>query len=228
MEKLFENLFIYEIVLLFLGVLLFIILCGSLVYIIIKKEDIKKLLYFFTIPIIMIAYPSIQEVQIEKDKLAIIKYQDKVKNDPDNEEAKEKLAEVTDKLEKRASTPADMAVISESYLLLEKPEKAVSFADKAINADTKAIATKPKPSSDEATPVEIVKENKVVENRVKSLQGIKELADIQKEIKKDSTVLQDSLRLKARIQNIKTVNPKTQLYFNRKYIQRKSSTLNTK
>lgn len=223
MEKLFENLFIYEIVLLFLGVFLFMILCASLVYSIAKKHDIKKLLYFFTIPIIMIAYPSIQEIQIEKDKLAIVKYQDKVKNNPDDESAKEKLAKVTDKLEKRATTPADMAIISKSYLLLEKPEKAISFADKAIAEDAKTTSIKP--PSDKTLPTDLVKNN-VVENRVEELKGIKALADIQKEIKTDSTILKDSLQLKARIQNIKAINPKTQQYFNRKYIQRKLSNIN--
>ncbi|WOD42844.1 hypothetical protein [Hwangdonia lutea] len=223
MEKLFENLFIYEIVLLFLGVFLFMILCGSLVYSIAKKYDIKKLLYFFIVPIIMIAYPSIQEIQIEKDKLAIIKYQDKVKNNPDDEDAKENLAKVTDKLEKRASTPADLAVISKSYLLLEKPEKAISFADKAIYADTKTLTIRPE--TKETTPTDVIK-NDVVENRVEALKGIKALADIQKDIKKDSTVLKDSLLLKARIQNVKTTNPKIQQYFNKKYVQRKLSTIN--
>ncbi|MFD1163835.1 hypothetical protein [Hwangdonia seohaensis] len=223
MEKLFENLFIYEIVLLFLGVFLFMILCGSLVYSIAKKQDIKKFLYFFIIPIIMIAYPSIQEIQIEKDKLAIVKYQDKVKNDPDDEDAKEKLAKVTDKLEKRASTPADLAVISKSYLLLEKPEKAISFADKAISADTKTLDIKPPADK---TPQTDLDRNYAVENRVEELKGIKELADIQKDIKSDSTVLKDSLLLKARIQNVKTTNPKIQQYFNKKYVQRKLSTIN--
>lgn len=224
MNKLFENLYIYEIVLLFFGIFLFMILCGSLIYSVAKKGDIKKLLYFFTIPIIMIAYPSIQEIRVENNKLAIIKYQERVKENPDSETAKEKLAEVTEKLEKRATTPADIAIISESYLLLEKPEKAISFADRAINADTKTMTIKP--PFEETTSPKMVKENKVAENRVKTLQGIKALADIQKEIKTDSTVLKDSLLLKARIQNIKTINPKTQNYFNRKYVQRKLSTIN--
>jgi len=224
MEKLFENLFLYEIVLLFLGVFLFMILCSALVYYVLKKEDIKKLLYFFTVPIIMIAYPSIQEIQIENDKLAIVKYQNEVKNNPDDDKAKEQLAEVTVKLEKRASTPADMAVISESYLLLEKPEKAISFANKAINIDKKEMDTKP--PSDGTTPVKDLKDNKIVENRVKTLQGIKEMASIQKDIKIDSTLLKDSVRLKLRIQKVETINPSTKQYFNQKYTTRKLSTTN--
>lgn len=226
MEKLFNNLYIYEIVLLFLGVFLFMVLCASLIYSIAKKHDIKKLLYFFAIPIIMIAYPSIQEIKVENNKLAIIKYQERVRENPNNEAAKEQLAEVTEKLQKRASSPADMAVISESYLLLEKPEKAISFADRAINADTKATVTEPSPSIDKAVPSETVKSNEVLVNRVKTLEGIKALADIQKEIKTDSTILKDSLLLKARIKDIKTISPKTQQFFNKKYVQRNFSTIN--
>lgn len=230
MEKLLNNLYIYEIVLLFLGIFLFMVLCASLIYSIAKKHDIKKLLYFFAIPIIMIAYPSIQEIKVENNKLAIIKYQERVKENPNNEAAKEQLAEVTEKLEKRASSPADMAVISESYLLLENPEKAISFADKAITTDTKTMMATGSPI-EKTVPGETVESNELLVNeslvnRVKTLEGIKAMADIQKEIKTDSTVLKDSLLLKARIQDIKTISPKTQEYFNRKYIQRNFSTTN--
>ena len=171
----------------------------------------------------MIAYPSIQEIQIAKDKLALIKYQDKVKENPDSETARIKLAEVTDKLEKRASTAADLAVISESYLLLEKPDKAISYADKAISVNDKVKNAESSSDTDSGPKEEKTNE---VTDRMEALHGIKEMAHIQKDIRLNPNILKDSLRLKARIQNVETVSPKIQKYFKEIYIQEKLPDIN--
>lgn len=62
MKDLFDGLLLYEITLLMLGVFLFLILSIGLLYYIIKKEQIAKLLFFFFIPIVMIGYPSITQI----------------------------------------------------------------------------------------------------------------------------------------------------------------------
>ena len=110
--ELFNNLYLYEIVMLFLGVFLFVLLCAGLVYYIIKKDDIKKLLYFFVIPIVMIGYPSIQEIEIEKDKFALIKYTDRVLEDPDDAEAQKELQRVARNLGNGRFTRTGMDVLA--------------------------------------------------------------------------------------------------------------------
>ncbi|WP_035085743.1 hypothetical protein [Aquimarina latercula] len=132
MKELMNDLHLYELVLLGLGVLLFLILSAGLVYYIVKKEEIKKLLFFFLIPILMIGYPSIQEFSISKDKIAFTKYHDEVISNPKDSLAKQRLSEVTEKLQKRAKTPEDIIKISEAKLLLGKSEEAIKYADKAI------------------------------------------------------------------------------------------------
>jgi hypothetical protein len=62
MKELLDGLLLYEITLLMLGVFLFLILSIGLLYYIIKKEQIAKLLFFFFIPIVMIGYPSITQI----------------------------------------------------------------------------------------------------------------------------------------------------------------------
>jgi hypothetical protein len=135
MTELFDGLLLYEITLLMLGVLLFLILSIGLLFYIIKKEQIKKLFFFFIFPIIMIGYPSIKEVSISKDRFTLTKYQEEYMENPEDSLAKKKVEEFTAKLEDRASSPEDIVQISKSYLLLGENKKASSLADKALDKD---------------------------------------------------------------------------------------------
>lgn len=210
MDALLNNLYIYEIVLLFLGAFLFTILSISFIYFVIKGRDIKKLLFFFFISIIMIGYPSIQEIQIEKDKIAITKYKEQIRKNPNDSIAIEKTEELIGSLEGRAKTTEDIVRISEAYLLLEKPEKAIGLVDKSL--------IKAKNSS----PEESLEMNDVnAEKDENTLIGIKAAAVLQKDIKANRISRQDTLQIKKRLNSIPTLNKKTQLYLNKKYLSNK-------
>jgi hypothetical protein len=135
MKELFDGLLLYEITLLMLGVFLFLILSIGLLFYIIKKEQVKKLFFFFIFPIIMIGYPSIKEVSISKDRITLTKHQEDYMENPRDSVAKQKVEEYTAKLEKRASSPEDIVQISKSYLLLGESRKATSLADKALEKE---------------------------------------------------------------------------------------------
>lgn len=135
MKDLFDGLLLYEITLLMLGVFLFLILSIGLLFYIIKKEQVKKLFFFFIFPIIMIGYPSIKEVSISKDRITLTKYQEEYMENPEDSVAKQKVEEYTARLEKRASSPEDIVQISKSYLLLGENRKATSLADKALEKE---------------------------------------------------------------------------------------------
>ena len=136
MEGIFSGLLLYEVVLLILGVFLFLILSVGLLFYIIRKEQIKKLLLFFVLPIIMIAYPSIKEISISKDKIQLTKYQEEFIKNPNDSVAREKVIEYTKKLEDRASSPEDNVQISKSKLLLGNHNEAIDFANKASSKDS--------------------------------------------------------------------------------------------
>ncbi len=136
MKTLLNDLHLYELILLFLGIFLFLILSAGLVYYILKKEEIKKLLLFFPIPILMIGYPSVKEITISSDKIAFSKYQEEYVQNPNDSVAKQKLEELTIKLEERAQTPEDIIQISKAKLLLGKSKEAIRYANKAIKADS--------------------------------------------------------------------------------------------
>ena len=142
MNDIFSGLLLYEIVLLILGVFLFLILCTGLLYYIIKKEQIKKLLLFFALPIIMIGYPSIKEISISKDRIQLTKYQEQFIQNPEDSVARQKVEEYTDKLEDRASSSNDLVQISKSKLLLGNYHEAADLADKAVTKESTNVEAK--------------------------------------------------------------------------------------
>ena len=199
MEKLLNNLHLYELVLLFLGVFLFMLLCVALMYSLWKGESIKKLLYFFVIAIVMIAYPSIQEIQIENDKIAFKKYKQQVEENPNDTTALANLERILPAVESRLNSPDDLIQLSEAYVMTENSEKAIEVAQKGIQKEE---------TLDESP--------KLKQEHLSSFQSIKEAATLQKEIiaKKSS----DSIVIsKEQMQKIRTLNPKTKNYFKRKY-----------
>ena len=140
MNELFDGLLLYEITLLILGVILFLILSIGLLYYILKKEQIAKLLFFFFIPIVMIGYPSITQISISKDKIELTKLQNQVIDNPGDSVAVKKMEQITEKLERRASSTEDLVQVGTSNLLLGNNEKAENLADKAITKDNTSTA----------------------------------------------------------------------------------------
>ena len=203
MDKLLNNLYIYEIILLFLGIFLFMLLCVALAFLLWKgqTQNIKKLLYFFVIAIVMIAYPSIQEIQIENDRIAFTKYKDQVRENPNDTVAIDKLEKLLTSLENRASTPEDRIELAEAYVLTENPKKAIEVVDKGIQK--------------EAT---IDESDELRREHLNSFQNLRDAATLQKAIVDKSTT--NSTISVDQLNQIKTLNPKTRSYFNQKYMSK--------
>lgn len=190
MKNLFDNLLLYEVVLMFLGVFLFMILSAALVYFIIKKRAIKSLLIFFIIPIIMIGYPSIQQISISADKIDLSKYQQAYIENPNDSIAKQQLETLAAKLETRAESPEDIVQISKTKLLLGKPEEAIIYANKAIE---KQNLTNNNSSVTGTDPV-----NNPPPMIYSQASQLKELAQLQNKI----TVESDSAAVNAKLENL--------------------------
>ncbi len=218
MKSIFDNLYLYEIVLLFLGVFLFMLLCAGLVYFIIKKDDLKKLLLFFPIPIIMIGYPSIQEIQIEKDKIALKKFSKEVIEDPEDTVAQKELTKITEKLEKRATDIEDIKAVAEANLLLGNSEKVIDLTNKIIEEESQ----KTKEEVLEEVPKDSLKHTEInhkVDTKLITLKDINEVARIQKNSKNHPIAPKDTSRLQEQINRIPWGDPKTKEYLNKKIIR---------
>jgi len=189
MERLTRDLHSYELVLLGLGIFLFLILSIGLIYYILKKHEIKKLLFFFPISIIMIGYPSIKEISISKDRIDFKKYQDAYTENPNDTIAKQKLEELAKKLEGRASSAEAKVALSKTYLLLNNPEKAVAYADEAIVTNKEVH-----PETKEVSGT--IETEKTTSSTVAQAKQIKQLVQIQKKAitLKDTTNLDIELK----------------------------------
>ncbi len=215
METIFDNLYLYEIVLLFLGAFLFAILCMGLVYYILKKEDVKKLLYFFPIAIIMIAYPSIKEIQIGNNKIAMKENVEQLLANPDDTEARKELENITEKLEKRASSVKDLKALSEANLLLGNSDKAIDLTNKAIEKKQE-ISTKIGESVERNRDTNSTAiSDKKGDVSLATLTNMREVAIIQKDVKRNPTIIEDTAKLKQQIKNTSWNNPKTGAYLSR-------------
>jgi hypothetical protein len=173
MKNLFDGLMLYEITLLILGVILFLILSVGLLYYIIKKEQLGKLLLFFFIPIVMIGYPSITQITISNDRIELSKLQRKLLDNPQDSAAVQKMEQLTEKLEKRASTAEDLVQLSTSNLMLGNNDKASAFAEKVLDKDNSNVVA----------------------------QDIRRLAAVQEQIVENSEIAQDTARTKRLIKD---------------------------
>lgn len=169
------------------------------------------LLPFYIIPILMIAYPSIQEFQVGKNWLSFKKYKEQLIVSPNNTEAKKELVMLTKKLEKRAKSTEDSIEITEAYILLEEPKKAIKWANEAIKNQHSNNTTKQDSSN-------VSIENITVDDNLIVLKSLKEFATIQEDIKLDKNLLLDTVQLKKRINDLNS-NNETQRYFNKKYLE---------
>lgn len=196
--KTLNDLYLYEVILLFLGIFLFLILSAGLIYYIIKKEEFKKLLYFFPVAILMIAYPSIKEIQINNHRLELASNLERYVDNPNDSTAYKNVKEYSQKLESRANTKEDYMLLSKSYLALENPEKAIRTADKATKVIEDNTVKNKSDGTDEKEKTKPADRNQIdqVETQ-KEIEQIKTLAEIQnKQVKGTITEKQASEQLK--------------------------------
>ena len=136
MNNLFEGLHFYEIVLIFLGIILFLILSFALVYSILKDKNIKRLLAFFIFPIAMIGYPSIQKIGFEDGMLEIEKYTKDIHDNPSDTTAINELIQlIEDQHDHEITDPKHLLVVGDAYSVLGEDSLAIEYANKALEAD---------------------------------------------------------------------------------------------
>jgi len=137
--KLFDGLYLYEIVLLVLGVLLFLALLIAFLVFVFRGRPYRGLLVFFAIPIVMIGYPSIKSIEFDKDVVKIEKFTRELKDNPTDPAVRNELGRaVNDVAGRPSSRPAKLAVLGSAQFALGNESAAAETLQKAIQADPKA------------------------------------------------------------------------------------------
>jgi hypothetical protein len=91
-----EGLHDYQLILIILGVILFMVLIFLLIYNTLKKRPLKSLFLFFILPILMIGYPAIQKIRFENGVVEVEKAAEKSRTHPTPENKKALEAKINE------------------------------------------------------------------------------------------------------------------------------------
>src|SRR5690242_1938013 len=116
---LFYGLYLFEVVLLVLGIVFFIVLLFAFGYYMNQNRSITPLLAFFVVAIAMIGYPSIKSIQIKDDMVTIEKETQRLEANPTDASARTALQQTVAKLEQRPiSNVPDLTAIAKAQFAL--------------------------------------------------------------------------------------------------------------
>jgi tetratricopeptide (TPR) repeat protein len=134
MNKLFDGLLQYEIILSFLGIILFLVLLFLTVYMVITNRKVNKILAFYMVPIIMIGFPGIKKIQF---KGAILDLKTQVELSSSSGSTPDQKAEIAGMISDintdRISSPESYLIVAKAYAITGDTLNAYKSAEEALN-----------------------------------------------------------------------------------------------
>lgn len=141
--RLFDGLYLYEVVMLFLGVFLFVVLVVALVYQLTHKRNLAGLLAFFMVSIVMMGYPSIKSVQVQKDGINIEKTARELQANPDKAAVRSQLEQQVERIGDRPiSSPTMLTSLATAQFALGNEKAAAQNVQKALQSDPKTAGAR--------------------------------------------------------------------------------------
>jgi hypothetical protein len=137
-KSLFEGLRGYEILMVVLGTLFFIVL---LVRLLRTRDNYGGLIAFFLLAIVMIGYPSIQKIKYDNGVVEIDKIGSGEVPPPSDPKARASVAETLAFVEQRAPTPITQARVAAAYQKIGDAGKALDIAQKVAPGASPQVAT---------------------------------------------------------------------------------------
>lgn len=132
--KFFDGLYLYEIVLLVLGALLFLALIIAFMTLVIRGEPFAKLLLFFALPILMIGFPGIKSIEIREGLIKIeLKLQYLLQNPTDSTSRISLVNELANLSSRPFSNPRSLVTIANAQIALGDNTAAETNVKKALN-----------------------------------------------------------------------------------------------
>ena len=132
----FDGLYLYEIVLLILGVVLFLVLTGVLIVFVRRRQSIKVLLTFYVIPILMIGFPGISSFEISRGTIKIQQRARELKANPKDVAKREEVKTELEMLEGRQfRSPNYLLSIAQGKSVVGDTKGALEFADRTLAVD---------------------------------------------------------------------------------------------
>lgn len=136
MENLLAGLKLHEILLMFLGVILFLALVFILIWKVMKGTSIKSLAIFFLLPIVMIGYTSIKSIAWGDLKIDVNETARAVNNNPNDTTAANKLALLLQQmdLDRIKGDPQALLGVANAESALGNYDTALSIVNQSIES----------------------------------------------------------------------------------------------
>ena len=137
MGNLLDGLFLYEVILMILGSILF----SVIIFLIVSQKDVNKNhLMGITLSIVMIALPSIQSFSVTDGIINIERKIEELKDEPENLDTQKELEEEVSNISNRPiSNATNLSTLSEANLELGKKEMAKNLAKEALKKSPENI-----------------------------------------------------------------------------------------
>ena len=143
MAKLTDGLYGYEVAMLLLGIVMFIVLLLGLIARMRKGGSVASLLPFFGLAIAMIGYPSVQSITIGKDLVTIQKSTHELTASPTNLELRQSIKATLQKIQSRPIGDASsLTTVAAAQYALGDDSAAKQNLQRALDVDPKIPAAK--------------------------------------------------------------------------------------
>lgn len=150
--SLFDGLYPYEVVLLILGALFFLLLAVLLVLLVVRGKSYTGMLAFFAIPIVMIGYSSIQEITFQNGAVTIQKTTAQLQAAPTDGTVRSNLESQVASMASRPTTdPSALTSIAGAQFALGNRSAAETNLQKAMQTSPalpQAVALKQRMDTD--------------------------------------------------------------------------------
>jgi tetratricopeptide (TPR) repeat protein len=132
----FDGLYSYEIVLLVLGTLMFLVLLFAFVFSLVKKQALGRLFGFFLFPILMIGFPVVSSIKFMNALLEITTKTRELERRPTDKSARVDLAKAVQSVAARPlSNPETLTAVARAQVALGNDAGALTNLDKALQKD---------------------------------------------------------------------------------------------
>jgi hypothetical protein len=132
--EILEGLLNYEKVLLLLGILLFLVLMVVLIILVVQKRQIKSLLAFFLVPILMIGYPSVKKIQYGNFLVEFNRQTTKAEQVSSDARELQELSETVEEIKRRSPTKTStLMTIARAEAVLGDTAEALKFVNMALD-----------------------------------------------------------------------------------------------
>jgi tetratricopeptide (TPR) repeat protein len=135
---LINGLYLYEVVLLVLGIVLFLVLITVFAALVIQRRPFSKLLSFFVLPIVMIGYPSIESVEFNDNMFRLAKTTHALERNPTDSALRKQVERNLEAVSGR------LVVRNDTHLKLAQAELALGHRVEAERKIDKVLQAAPR------------------------------------------------------------------------------------